>query len=143
MDKRVVAEVSTGMSSDGGRSTDRVFRRLSLEDEPSAFGTYTASDAAGKLPYSREGLLVALVSVVWGMHRMGQRNSNGYGNTRWIHHDLLSLCHKILPHKSLIENSGFVVVCASVAPTRLRSRNSTLETIQRDICDTEACISTR
>ena len=125
------------------RTTHRVFRRLSLEDEPSAFGRYTASDAAGKLPYSREGLLSALLSMVWSMHCIGRRNSNGHGNTRLIHHDLLSLNPIILPHKSLIENSGFVVVCASVAPTRLRSRNSTLETIQRDICDTEACISTR
>ena len=60
-------------------STYRVFRRLSLDDEPSAFGTYTASDAAGELPYSREGLLVALVLMVWSIICMGRSNHNGCG----------------------------------------------------------------
>ena len=61
------------------RSTDRVFRRLSLDDEPSAFGAYTASDAAGELPYSREGLPVAMVSIVCSIIRVGRSNDNGCG----------------------------------------------------------------
>ena len=60
-------------------STYRVFRRLPLDDEPSAFGTYTSSDAAGELPYSREGLQVALVLMVWSITRMGGSNGNGCG----------------------------------------------------------------
>ena len=63
-------------------STYHVFRQLSLDDEPSAYGTYTASGAARELPYSGEGLLEALVLVVWNMHCIGRSNCNGYGNTR-------------------------------------------------------------
>ena len=60
-------------------STYHVFRQLSIDDEPSTLGTYTASDAAGELQYSREGLPSALVSMVWSITCVGSRNGNGYG----------------------------------------------------------------
>ena len=78
--------------------THCVFLQLSLDDEPSAYGTYTASGAATELPYSGKGLLAALVLVVWSMHCIGRSNCNGC-NTRWIHHDLLTLCCVFLPDK--------------------------------------------
>ena len=54
-------------------------------------------------------------------------------NSSWS----IKFCCKILPHNSLIKKSGFVGVSASVAPMRLRSRNSTLETIQQRDCNKE------
>ena len=33
------------------------------------------------------------------MHCIGRSNCNGYGNRRWIHHDLFSLNAVILPNK--------------------------------------------
>ena len=54
-------------------STYHVFRQLSIDDEPSTLGTYTASDAAGELPYSREGVLSSLVSMVWSITGVGWR----------------------------------------------------------------------
>ena len=62
----MVEEVSTGMSSEGGLVG-------------STLGTYTASDAAGELPNSREGVLASLMSMVWSTTCMGRRNGNGYG----------------------------------------------------------------
>ena len=60
-------------------STYWVFRRLSLDDEPSAFDMYMASDAAGELAYSREELPVALVSMVRSIILMGRSNGNDIG----------------------------------------------------------------
>ena len=75
----MVEEVSTGMSSECGLVDYHVFRQLSIDDEPSTLGTYTASDAAGELPYSREVVLSSLVSMVWSTTCIGRRNGNGCG----------------------------------------------------------------
>ena len=57
-------------------STYHVFRQLSIDDEPSTLGTYTASDAAGELPDSREASNVSVGGVEYALHSAIKRTTS-------------------------------------------------------------------
>ena len=113
-------------------STYHVFRQLSIDDEPSTLGTYTASDATGELPYSREGVLPSLVSMVWSKTCIGRRNGNGCGGYGVLNHHRASVNAKIKalkrPRLKIRECSRTRKCC----PRAATFPNSTLETIQTE-----------